>query len=172
MIDIISIIGDPKPLIHSINAILDKTGISREELAALDHIAYRVETAERYNELVGQLSKTAILRGITEVAGRPIATFEFFQYLEVEGWTIPYLELPAPKEGSPYTEGLEHAEFVVIGSLRAFIDRHSDLPFDHKALKKDLNPELGLKVNKCNIKFHEAQLGAIVGIEERIGRAS
>ena len=168
MSEILSIIGDPKPLVNSINTTLARVGVDRSELAALDHIAYRVETIERYDELVEELSKVAILRGTAEVAGRPIATFEFKEYLQVEGWTIPYLELPAPKEGSPYPEGLEHVEFVVIGSLRAFIEKHQDFPFNTKALNKTLNPELGLKIDGCSVKFHEAQLGAIVGIEERL----
>jgi uncharacterized protein len=165
---IVDTIGNPQPLVSALNTLLDEAGIKRTKLAMLDHIAYRVETFERYEELMQQLSKLAILRGVTEVAGRPIATFEFHDYLEVEGWTIPCLELPAPKKESPYPEGLEHAEFVVIGSLRAFIARHNDLPFDTKAMNKTLNPELGLKVSGCSVKFHEAQLGAIVGIEERL----
>ncbi len=140
---VVDVIGDPQPLVGSLNELLEEVGIDRAELAMLDHIAYRVETIERYDELVRQLSKLAILRGVTEVAGRPIATFEFHDYLQVEGWTIPCLELPAPKEGSPYPEGLEHAEFVVVGSLQAFIARHSELPFETKALDKTLNPSSG-----------------------------
>lgn len=49
------------------------------------------------------------------VAGRRIATFQIDLWLHVGGWTVPYLELPEPKDGSPYREGLEHAELVVIG---------------------------------------------------------
>lgn len=169
MTELQSIIGDPAEKVASFNKLLVSAGIKKSELAMLDHIAYRVETIERYHEMLAQLSQIAILKGESEVAGRPIATFEFREYLQVGGWTIPYLELPAPKESSPYEEGTEHAEFVVVGSLEQFQQRHKELSFSTKALSKKLNPELGLKLDGISVKFHEASLGAIVGIETRTG---
>jgi predicted metalloenzyme YecM len=56
------------------------------------------------------------------------SAFELREYIEVDGWTVPYLELPEPKKDSPYPEGLEHAELVVIGGLDRFAQRHADLP--------------------------------------------
>jgi predicted metalloenzyme YecM len=164
------IIGDYEAFINKISAGLTATGIERSELAMMDHICYRVETEQRYTEMLQALSKLAKLLGESVVSGRKIATFELNSHIKVAGWTVPYLELPAPKAGSPYPDGLEHAELVVIGGLDRFAKKHSNLTFDTKGMSKDLNPELGLKTNLLSVKFHEQPLGAVVRIEKRLGR--
>ncbi len=164
------IIGDYEAFIGGIGKGLVAAGIDRSELAMMDHICYRVDTLERYDELLSILSDTAILLGEAIVSGRKIATFELREYIEFDGWTVPYLELPQPKDGSPYPEGLEHAELVVIGGLDRFAERHSDLAFDAKGMIKEVNPELGLKTDLLSVKFHEQPLGAVVRIEQRLSK--
>jgi predicted metalloenzyme YecM len=164
------IIGDYEAFIGGIGKGLVAAGIDRSELAMMDHICYRVETLEHYNQLLNVLSDAAILLGEAMISGRKIATFELREYIEVDGWIVPYLELPQPKEGSPYPEGLEHAELVVMGGLDRFAERHSDLTFDTKGMVKDVNPELGLKTDLLSVKFHEQPLGAVVRIEQRLGK--
>jgi predicted metalloenzyme YecM len=164
------IIGDYVEFIGEIGKGLAAADVDRSELAMMDHICYRVETKDRYDQLLGILSETAILLGEAMVSGRKIATFELYEYIEVDGWTVPYLELPEPKDGSPYPEGLEHAELVVIGGLDRFAERHSDLTFDTKGMVKDVNPELGLKTDLLSVKFHEQPLGAVVRIEQRLDK--
>ncbi|MDN5275245.1 MAG: putative dihydroxybiphenyl dioxygenase [Candidatus Saccharibacteria bacterium] len=166
------ILGDYEGFIRTLTEGLKARGIARDEISMMDHICYRVETLERYQALLPVLSADARLLGENEVNGRMIATFELNDYLQVDSWTIPYLELPAPKEGSPFSEGLEHAELVVIGSLERFIDRHSDLPFSLKGMDKTINPEAGLKDGVFSVKFHEQQLGAVVRIENKVGMSS
>lgn len=162
------LIGDYEPFVRNISQGLRQVGIHKRELSMMDHICYRVETNARYHEMLGEIAKRAKLLGENKISGRMIATFEFHDYLEVDGWRIPYLELPQPKEGSPYPEGLEHAELVVVGSLDAFRARHTSLDFDEKGMGKTINPELGLKTAGMSVKFHEQQLGAVVRIEERL----
>ncbi len=162
------IIGDYEAFINKTNSGLKATGIDRSELAMCDHLCYRVETLERYEEMSQLLSEKAISLGEAEVSGRMIATFEFIELLEAGGWRIPYLELPQPKGGSPYLEGLEHAEFVVIGNLERFQQRHSELPFNTKGMSKKINAELGLKTGDLSVKFHMQQLGAVIEIEKRL----
>lgn len=162
------LIGDYEPFVASINWGIDEIGIDRTDLAMMDHICYRVETNRRYCELRRQIGRTAKLLGESMVSGRMIAVFDFFEPLEVSGWKIPTLELPAPKQGSPYPEGLEHAEFVPVGSLDWFQDKYEYLPFTHNGMNKDINPELGLKHAGISVKFHEQQLGAVVRIENRL----
>ncbi len=139
--------------------------IERQELAELDHLCYRVETMQRYEEMKRVLGEFALLRAETPVQGRMISIFELNKYIESNGWTIPYIELPAPKQASPYAEGLEHAEFVVVGSLEQFQWRHADVVFDSKAMDRPINPELGLKTDRAAMKFHKLQIGAVVDIE-------
>jgi predicted metalloenzyme YecM len=165
------ILGDYEKFIANINEGLQTVGINRKELAMLDHICYRVETKQRYQELYRKIGAIAAMIGEVEVSGRPIATFEFSEPLEAAGWRVPYLELPAPKEGSLYAEGLEHAEFVVIGDVEKFSARHMELAFDRKGMGKAINPELSLKTEQISVKFHEQPLGAVVRIEERLEAA-
>jgi predicted metalloenzyme YecM len=133
----------------------------------MDHLCYRVETLERYDEMKMLLGQRAFFLDESEVAGRLITTFEFDDPLRAHGWRVPFLELPQPKEGSPYPEGLEHAELVVVGRLETF-HKHHLLPFDDKAMGKTINPELGLKLDGVSVKFHEVQLGAVCAIEQRL----
>jgi predicted metalloenzyme YecM len=164
-------IGDYETFISAITVGLAASGIDRRELAMMDHLCYRVETQGRYDEMLKRLKDEATFLGEAPVSGRKIATFELKEYIQADGWTIPYLELPEPKEGSPYVEGLEHAELVVIGGLDRFAERHSSLPFNDKGMSKKVNPELGLKTNTLSVKFHEQPLGAVVRIEQRLGQA-
>lgn len=164
-----AVIGDYKAFIGNISDALTQLGIKRDEVSMIDHICYRVETYDQYEKMLIEVAKIAKLLGISEINGRPIATFEFNEYLKVAGWTVPYLELPAPKEGSPYIEGLEHAELVVVGNLERFLERHSELPFTYKGINKSINPEAGLKTAGISVKFHEQQLGAVVRIEKQLG---
>lgn len=162
------LIGDYESFVNNVTKGLAEHDIDRTELSMMDHICYRVETQKRYEELLKTLCGTATLLGVAEVSGRNIATFEFNNYLIIDGWTVPYLELPEPKDGSHYVEGLEHAELVVIGGLERFAERHVDLPFDRKGMSKTINPELGLKSGALSVKFHEQPLGAVVRIEQRL----
>lgn len=162
------IIGDYKQFIAEITSGLVRLGVERKEVSMMDHICYRVETMERYEELRGRLKHHGVLLGENMVNGRLIATFELDTYIEASGWIVPYLELPAPKEGSSYKEGLEHAEFVVIGSLSRFMDRHKNLLFSPGGLTKTINPEAGVKAEGISVKFHEQQLGAVVRIERNL----
>ncbi len=163
------IIGDYEAFIGGIDSGLAEAGIDRSELAMMDHICYRVETQARYDEMLRILSAAAELLGEAEVSGRKIATFEFHEYLQVDGWVVPYLELPAPKDGSPYPEGLEHAELVVIGGLERFAQRHAELDFGTNGMTKEINPELGLKTAQMSVKFNEQPLGGVVRLEKRLG---
>lgn len=157
--------------IAGINRGLDELQVDRSFLTEADHICYRVETDERYRELVEQLQTSAELLGENMVGGRLIATFQLDEPLVAGGWQISYLELPAPKAGSEYPEGLEHVEFVVLGgNLERFIACHAHLAdkFSHKAMTKELNPELGLKAAGISVKFHKLPLGEVVRLEDMI----
>ncbi len=163
------IIGDYEAFVDNVNRGLEACGIDRDELAMMDHICYRVETGERYIEMMRDLGARAVLLGETEISGRMIATFELSIPLEAGGWQIPYVELPQPKDSSPYPEGLEHVELVTVRSLAQFEAMHPDLPFNHAGMEKKINPELGLKHQGISVKFHEQPLGAVVRIEHRLG---
>lgn len=160
------LLGNYETFIRVIASELAASGIARSEISMMDHICYRVETLERYAIMKEQFAAIADIKGESLVSGRNIATFEFKEYIVIDDWVVPYLELPEPKEGSPYAEGLEHAELVVVGSLDKFETRHRELTFERKGMDKPINPELGFKTPKAAMKFHEQQLGAVVRIEQ------
>ena len=161
------LIGDYESFIKNVDAGLKRLGIRRKEISMMDHVCYRVENYKRYAEMKAELALRAFFLDESEVSGRMIATYEFDSPLEVGDWRVPYLELPQPKKGSPYPEGLEHAELVVVGGLERF-RRYHMLPFDEKAMDREINPELGLKLGGISVKFHELQLGAVCRIEQRL----
>lgn len=163
------LLGDYEVFIRDIDEGIKRLGIKKDELSMMDHLCYRVETKSRYDELLEKFKAIGTLLGESSVGGRPIATFELHQYIHIAGWVVPFVELPAPKEGSPYAEGLEHVELVVVGSLEHFLERHSSLPFTRSGMNKSINPEAGLKTKGISVKFHEQQLGAVVRIEKSMG---
>lgn len=163
------LIGDYDAFVDTINQQLVEIGINaKKEFTICDHLCYRVETDERYQEMKLLLGEVAKNIGEVLVSGRLISTFELHEPLKTGGWVIPWVELPAPKEGSPYEEGLEHAEFVVVRSLEDFRERHGNLAFNDKGMNKTINPELGLKLPDTSVKFHEIALGAVVRLEKRL----
>lgn len=154
--------------IQRIDTGVQEVGIDRADLAMMDHVCYRVETQARYEEVKRQLGEVALLKGASLVAGREIAIFALHEPLEAAGWRVPYIELPAPKDGSPYPEGLEHAEFVVNGELETFRQKYAHLGLDEKAYGRPLNPELSLKTATFAAKFHKLPIGAVVDIEQAL----
>ena len=138
----------------------------------MDHVCYRVETLERYQALAHawRLYFPDVHESL--VNGRPISVFTLEQPLIRAGRPIKMIELPAPKEGSAFAEGWEHAEFVIDEPLEAFRARHPQLDFDTKSMGKELNPELGLKLGPgLQAKFHNQSLAEVIRLERELGLA-
>ena len=79
----------------------------------LDHICYRVESANQYKQLHSHFSKIAELLVEDSINGRLISTFKLLDPIVFNDRRVYLIELPMPKNGSPYALGFEHAEFVV-----------------------------------------------------------
>lgn len=135
----------------------------------MDHVCYRVAEMDRYEELKHAWGRyvDGFVGYESEVNGRPISVFVLMHPPTIGGRVIPALELPAPKEGSPYPEGWEHAEFVIDEPFEDFMARYKDLAFDTKGLTKRINPELGLKLGSgLQAKFHHLPLSRVIEIEQ------
>ncbi|KAL9182651.1 hypothetical protein ACHAXT_013303 [Thalassiosira profunda] len=157
-----------------------------------DHVCYRTDSNRQYNSLVEALKSagagTATLLVESNIGGRPIATFKLATPIEIttphSGRTIDLVEIPAPKDGSPYRSGLEHVEFVIgDGScasprngavheeaLTAWMERHPSVPLSAKAIGKDCNPDVSLKMElgdygKVSMKFHLIALEDVIKFE-------
>lgn len=162
------IIGDYDHFIRQADELLVSQGIELDEVVQLDTICYRVETNDRYAELKQQLALVALLISETEVNGRLVAVFEPYQPLRTQNWnTISYVELPQPKPGSFYPEGIDHVQYVTRRGLSDFYKVHSDVAFEDKGLASQLNPLLKLTGASVSVKFHDKHMGAVIELEHR-----
>ncbi|WP_187271095.1 VOC family protein [Neolewinella aurantiaca] len=138
----------------------------------LDHLCYRVETTERYEELKSALLQDNELLVESPIKGRQISTFRMAEPFQFRGRDIWLLELPEPKPGSPYPEGWEHVEFVTDRPLAAFSDwitEHlgiQETDIDRSGVNKPLNADLRLRLKGgLSVKFHELPLDEVIRIE-------
>lgn len=158
--------------VEAINKGLDAAGIKREELALMDHIGYRTETLEEYKKVLEELRTLGKDMGEIVIEGRPISIIALDEPLETGGWTIPFLEVIAPKASSPYPSGLEHAEFVTVRLLSDFEKAHPDLNFIRDAMGRKINPELKYREHGISVKFHRLSIGSVVEIEAELAKES
>ena len=148
-------------------ALVREHGIAPADLVQCDTICYRVETNERYDDVKQELGQLAVLLSETEVNGRQIATFLLHEPLAAgDQQGISYIELPQPKPGSDYAEGIDHVQFVTRQPLSHFHETYGDLPFETKGLANKLNPLLKFEGDEVSVKFHDKHMGAVVALEE------
>jgi hypothetical protein len=155
---------DPTPFLQRLFAALQADGI---DVAAyeLDHLCYRVEHMDRYEAVKAALATQAVLLCEHEIGGRAIATFELHTPIVFHERRIRVIELPAPKAGSPYAEGWEHAEFVVGMHPIDFAARYADLPWDRSGAEKATNADVRLGYAGFSVKFHERSLAEVINAE-------
>lgn len=132
----------------------------------LDHLCYRVESEDRYAVLKELLDARGALLSESMIGGRPIACYCLRDPFQFEGRRIDVLELPAPKPGSPYPEGYEHAEFVVTGDLIAFTQRYPQLAWDLSDIDKTINADVRLRFDGFSVKFHRRALADVIAKEQ------
>ncbi len=154
------------PFLAMVLARLQQLGLDMAELQA-DHLCYRVGSAVCYQEMQSELAGLGVLLGKSIVGGRPIATYRLHEPVRVQGQVVDVVELPAPKPGSPYPEGFEHAEFVVAGELEDLLRTHPGLDWDTGGLHKAHNPELRLRLGAASAKFHRTALAELIAAEKR-----
>lgn len=130
-----------------------------------DHLCYRVKTESEYLHFKHFLSSHSELLTEALVNGRFISTFRLNDPFFTTRGSISLLELPAPKAGTIYETGFEHAEFVVSESFESIKSRFPSLTFK-TAGQKNLNPELQLEISSGTAKFHHIPLDRVIEIEE------
>ncbi|MCB0550239.1 MAG: VOC family protein [Phaeodactylibacter sp.] len=155
------LLGDPTPFLDRLFAALEEEAID-VSTCELDHLCYRVESIQRYQELKASLSEMGELLSEKEIGGRPIAAFKLKDPLQYKSRRIWCLEIPAPKAGSFYPEGYEHAEFVIRQCFPDFIGQYPAANFDTKALIKRVNPEVRLQFEGFSVKFHRQSLEYVI----------
>jgi len=129
----------------------DKIDISKYEL---DHVCYRVSSAEDYKKYQTELSKLGTLLSETEINGRNISTYKLLEPIHFQDREISVIELPSPKEDKPHPEGFEHVEFVIQEKFEDFMAQHPDIKFDLKDADKEINPDIRINYDGFTVKFH------------------
>lgn len=144
---------------------MGNVGFEDVEFEELDHVAYRTETDERYEELKNEFKKISSNFSEVEINGRLITVYKLKEPVIYNNWTSYGLELCAPKKSKTYREGLEHAEFVIKLSFEEFMQKHQDIDFDMTAFSKEINPEIEVGFGDCAVKFHRQSLLEIRGLQ-------
>ena len=183
-----TILGDYDIFIAKIQSSLVSLGINPlERHFEMDHLCYRCETVQQYQQLIQQLVPEfgeSLIESM--IGGRPITTIKFHQKLESDlGYSIPCLEIPAPKAGRSYPQGLEHVEFVIgqkedgcndTQALTRFIDGCKDSKltiadkFNYDAMNKSRNADVSVSFDGvfC-VKFHQRPLYEVIELELKEG---
>ena len=143
----------------------------------IDHVCYRVETKTKYQMVFKELLNMGSVLTESMIAGRPISTFLLHEPIVYKSWKIPCIELPSPKDGSYYPTGWEHCEIVIGDSsmnivcnreyLERFVADHSDVTFDLRAINKEINADVSMRINDdYSVKFHMRPLYEVCKFEE------
>ncbi len=153
-----------------------------------DHVCWRTETDFEYNDLVKALLADPDHFSLlieSEIGGRPIATFQIATPILSAKHQIGVVEIPSPKEGSPYKRGLEHVEFVIgCGTITSpwnddthqchlveFQKKYPNVTWNTKAMNKQVNPDISVKLKTshygiCSAKFHLMPLCDVIAAEK------
>ncbi|PIT86519.1 MAG: hypothetical protein COU33_02700 [Candidatus Magasanikbacteria bacterium CG10_big_fil_rev_8_21_14_0_10_43_6] len=161
-----NILGETDLFLDQLFAYLRADGISVSSYE-LDHVCYRVETEARYNVLKKKIAECGVLLSEQDIGERPIATYRLHMPIGYKERQITCIEVPMPKEGSFYTEGFEHAEFVIDVPFDAFMDMYPHISFSTRAIKKKVNPDISISYGSCSVKFHHATLEHVITYVEK-----
>jgi len=164
------IIGDYHGFIYKVTESLKSSGIDFADLKEMDHLSYRVANFGEYENARKSLLDYGEIITENIINGRPIAVFRLNDLLISDYFAVNCLELPAPKAGSDYKSGLEHAEFVVEMPLKDFITKYPSLMFDTKEMDRENNPAIVLKLKDFIIKFHTLPLLKVALIQKETGK--
>ena len=158
------VLGDCGFFLDGVFQDLERSGFFLDEFEELDHIAYRTENIEKYEEVKNKLIGFSKTYDEKMFNGRLIFVCRLETPIEYGRFSIEGIELLAPKENNKHKNGLEHAEFVVKTTLPEFRKKHGDIDFDSDAYGREENPELEVKFECCAVKFHEQSLLEVRGI--------
>lgn len=162
-----STLGPMAPFVARLLTELAECGLSFAE-PHIDHLCYRAATLPEYQRLDELLAGVGELLVEGMIGGRPIATYRLHQPLQAGEWSVPCIELAAPKPGCTHQAGLEHIELVV-ASLQALVARYPELPFKTGNMQDTRNPDIGLMLPSGQIKFHLRPLAEVIAEEVAIG---
>lgn len=133
----------------------------------LDHICWRSSSLQDYmNSLTALLSHGTLFHQ-SEHNGREISLISLTKPILFRSREISLIELPAPKQSKPFTNGFEHAEFVTNSTLKKLVNNYPKLNWDTKNIEKSINPDVKLQFDNLTLKFHPYTLAHVVKFMEK-----
>jgi uncharacterized protein len=163
------IIGDYKSFLRIVLEDMAGAGFDMGDFVQIDHMCYRTVSEENYEAKKRELAGVADLLAEPMVSARPIAVFRLRVPVRFDGWRVDTVEVPAPKPSKPFAEGLEHVELVLFDDKDAFLAKYAGKNFDLVSADRGINPEIGLKLEHCAVKFHLLNLPTVVYLEKKLG---
>jgi len=127
----------------------------------MDHVCWRCESVNEYDEMLELLKKHGILFHQSIHNDREISLIQLDQAISYLDRKIDLIELPSPKPSKPYCSGFEHVEFVIDDPLESWI-KATPLPWDTKNIAKKINPDVKLSFREISVKFHPYSLAYVV----------
>lgn len=128
----------------------------------IDHLCYRVETIEEYQDYKNLFLQIAKCLVESEVNGRMIATFKLNRPIRFKSYVIDVIEVPAPKKGKLVNTGFEHIEVVCDISFEEIMKQYPSLIFDTSGMTKTYNKELEVNLDGHSLKFHHQSLEDVI----------
>jgi hypothetical protein len=166
MNNIETVIGNYGLFLDKIFKNLASSRLESSRFKEIDHICYRVETEDQYKLKKHEFINFGTLISEKIIAGRLISVFKLFHPIKYKDYSIPCIELPAPKNPNKFKEGLEHAEIAINTSLENYRNLHPNIDWKLDAMDKKINPELIVEFSDCTVKFHEKSIEEIIEIEK------
>ena len=157
------VIGDYKKLYKDLISDIKDLGIDTSNLY-VDHFCFRTSSLKNYEVKKVELFQLSdwFLENIHN--NRPISKFILKEPLVFENQRVSIIELPAPKVGVSYKDGIEHFEFVVGKNFTEFKNKYSHL-WTGQDDSGEFNKPVYIKLKSGVVKFHEKPLDEVIRLE-------
>lgn len=121
----------------------------------LDHLGYQASSNSDYDRLKPQFRKIGKEMPEQMVGGRRVGIFKLNQPLQYKNYSIPAVELVAPKTNQVCPSALEHAEFVINEDFESLTKKYPALNWNKTKINQPKFPMVTLKLDDhIQIKFH------------------
>lgn len=121
----------------------------------MDHIGYQASSNKDYDRLKEEFDNLGERVSEEIVGGRRVGIYKLNNPLQYQQYTIPAIELVAPKERQICPSAFEHVEFVIQEPFESFIKRYPSVSWDVSAINQKDFPMVKLKLDTyIQVKFH------------------
>ena len=142
------------PFLNEIFKQLKEKGVDVSKFE-LDHLAYRTESKEVFDNLLPQINELGEQVHKNFISGNIVCIFKLHEPLRYQNYSIPVIEFIGPNDSKNYPTGFEHAEFVIDEDFEVFVNHYPGLKWDKSAIDRPEFPTLKLPLDEnTQVKFH------------------